>query len=88
MSALDLVISVCTSAIHLAGAIGTPVWIIAPAAPEWRYLAAGSAIPWYSSAKIWRQAALHQWDAVIEAIAAELGALSRHAAGKALGTSA
>jgi tetratricopeptide (TPR) repeat protein len=89
MGALDLVISVCTSAIHLAGAIGTPVWIIASAAPEWRYLASGKGMPWYSSAKIWRQKELGEWGAVIQAIARELASFSSmHAKGKAHGRSA
>jgi hypothetical protein len=72
IGALDLVISVCTSAIHLAGALGTPVWVMVPAAPEWRYMQAGDRMPWYSSVKIWRQSTLHVWEPVIEAIAAEL----------------
>lgn len=83
IGALDLVISVCTAAIHLAGAIGTPVWIIAPAAPEWRYLASGAGMPWYSGAKIWRQAALGEWDPVIQVIAGELASFcSMHTDGK------
>jgi tetratricopeptide (TPR) repeat protein len=72
IGALDLVISVCTSAIHLAGAIGTPVWIMVPASPEWRYMAAGTGMPWYSSATIWRQTKLGEWNDVIQSVASEL----------------
>lgn len=42
--ALDLMISVCTAAIHLGGALGRPVWVMAPYSPEWRYGFAGDAI--------------------------------------------
>ena len=46
---LDLVISVCTTVIHLAGALGKPVWIMTPFSPEWRYGFQGETMPWYPS---------------------------------------
>ncbi len=53
--ALDLVISVCTAVIHLTGALGRPVWVLVPAVAEWRYLDHGEALPWYPSARLYRQ---------------------------------
>lgn len=72
VGSLDLVVSVCTAVVHLAGALGKTVWIMTPAAPEWRYLAAGARIPWYPAARVWRQRRLGDWDELIAAIAAEL----------------
>ena len=77
VGALDLVISVCTSVIHLAGAIGTQVWIMVPAAPEWRYLASGSEMPWYPCARIWRQGTLGAWNELVASIAEELAMYCR-----------
>lgn len=72
VSALDLVISVCTTVVHLAGGLGRPAWVMAPVAPEWRYGIAGEAMPWYPSVRIFRQVSYRQWDSVIAAVAAEL----------------
>lgn len=65
VSGLDLVISVCTSVIHLAGALGRPVWVMVPFAPEWRYGAEGTVMPWYPSVRLYRQAQAGAWDDVI-----------------------
>ena len=72
--ALDLVISVCTAVIHLAGALGQQVWILVPSAPEWRYLASGEVLPWYPSARLFRQKEPFAWDEVLERVARELDA--------------
>ena len=66
VGALDLVISVCTAVIHLGGALGRPVWVMAPFSPEWRYGIAGEEMPWYPSVRVFRQANYGEWDAVID----------------------
>ena len=71
-AALDLVISVCTAVIHLGGALGRPVWVMAPFSPEWRYGIAGEEMPWYPSVRVMRQPAYGDWDAVIGAVAQSL----------------
>ena len=62
---LDLVISVDTSVAHLAGALGKPVWILLPHAPDWRWLREGEDSPWYSTATLFRQATAGDWAGVI-----------------------
>jgi tetratricopeptide (TPR) repeat protein len=52
---LDLVISVCTSVIHLAGALGVPCWVLTPSKPAWRYGLKGKRMAWYSSVTLYRQ---------------------------------
>jgi tetratricopeptide (TPR) repeat protein len=70
--ALDLVVSVCTSVVHLAGALGRPAWVLTPFAPEWRYGVAGESMLWYPSVRLFRQAAHRDWSAPIAAVAAQL----------------
>lgn len=70
--ALDLMISVCTAAIHLGGALGRPVWVMAPYSPEWRYGFAGDAMPWYPSVRLFRQTALGEWGPVLARVTSEL----------------
>jgi ADP-heptose:LPS heptosyltransferase len=72
VSALDLVISVTTSVVHLAGALGQRVWVLAPAYPEWRYLLYGNTMPWYPSARLFRQPQPGDWASVMRDIYAAL----------------
>jgi len=62
---LDLVISVDTSVAHLAGALGRPVWIALPWQPDWRWHEGADTSEWYPSARLFRQAALGDWDGVL-----------------------
>jgi tetratricopeptide (TPR) repeat protein len=75
VGALDLVVSVCTSVIHLGGALGRPVWVMVPFAPEWRYGLQGEAMPWYPSVRLHRQTDPGDWDAVMNRIRDDLSAL-------------
>jgi len=74
--ALDVVVSVCTAVIHLGGALGQRVLIMAPHSPEWRYGFAGESVPWYPSVRILRQTAAGDWEPVIAAVAGVLRELA------------
>ena len=69
---LDLVITVDTSVAHLAGALGKPVWILLPHAPDWRWLRERADSPWYPTARLFRQTAAGRWDRVLDQVALEL----------------
>jgi tetratricopeptide (TPR) repeat protein len=68
IDALDGVITVDTSVAHLAGAVGRPVWILLPRAPDWRWLLERDDSPWYPGARLFRQARPGDWPAVIERV--------------------
>lgn len=73
ISALDLVITVDTVTAHLAGALGRPVWILLPFAPDWRWMRDRPDTPWYPTARLWRQARRGDWDGVLRDVTAALG---------------
>jgi tetratricopeptide (TPR) repeat protein len=52
---LDLVISVCTSVVHLSGGLGKECWVLVPNKARWFYGVKGSASPWYGSVEMFRQ---------------------------------
>jgi tetratricopeptide (TPR) repeat protein len=72
IAALDLVIAVDTSVAHLAGALGKPVWLMLPFAPDFRWLLERNDSPWYPSMRLFRQQRLGDWQGVIARIGAAL----------------
>jgi ADP-heptose:LPS heptosyltransferase len=70
---LDLVISVDTSVVHLAGAMGKPVFLLDRYDHCWRWLSGRDDSPWYPGLRIFRQGRPGEWAPVIARVAAALG---------------
>ncbi len=68
MDQLDLVISVDTSAAHLAGAMGKPLWLLLPYTPDYRWHLDDAHTPWYPTATLVRQSEDRRWEPVIETL--------------------
>ncbi len=66
---LDLVVAPDTAIAHLAGALGTPVWVAIQFSAEWRWLLYRDESPWYPTMRLFRQTTFDQWPEVIERIA-------------------
>lgn len=69
---MDLVISVCTSVAHLAGALGAPLWVMLHRAADWRWFVDRDDSPWYPGARLFRQGRRGQWDDVVGRVALAL----------------
>ena len=61
MMSLDLIVSVDTAMVHLAGALGRPVHILLQKNPDWRWLARESDTVWYPTARLFRQQESGDW---------------------------
>jgi ADP-heptose:LPS heptosyltransferase len=61
ISALDLIISIDNSTIHMAGALGKKVWTLLPYAPDWRWLLGTEDTIWYPTMKLFRQNKIEDW---------------------------
>jgi hypothetical protein len=72
LSNLDLIISVDTSVVHLAGALAKPVWVMLPFIPDWRWLLDRDDSPWYPTARLFRQDDSRAWESVIVRVHAAL----------------
>ena len=62
---MDLVISVCTSTAHLAGALGRPLLVMLTEIPDYRWGLGRSDSPWYPTAHLLRQSRTGDWSPVI-----------------------
>ena len=71
---LDLVLSVCTSMAHLAGALARPVWVMLAHAADWRWQLQRTDSPWYPTARLFRQPRAGDWDAVVQDVLQALAA--------------
>lgn len=69
---LDLVISIDTAVVHLAGAIGKRVWTLLPFSNDWRWLLRREDSPWYPTMRLFRQPRPGDWQSVIHAVVDEL----------------
>ena len=78
IKALDLVVSIDNSTVHMSGALGVPTWILQPYSPDWRWLIDDPGSYWYSSVKQYRQRIQGDWVSVIDAIASDLSTLSKN----------
>jgi FkbM family methyltransferase len=81
VSELDLVISVDTGIVHVAGALGVPCWVMVPRVEtDWRWLNDRDDSPWYPKGmRLFRQTQDTGWDDVLAQLKNALQAISSKA---------
>jgi hypothetical protein len=72
IASLDAVIAVDTAVAHLAGAMGTPLFLLLPFAADFRWLRERQDTPWYPTARLYRQPAFGDWNNAIAALRQDL----------------
>ena len=75
IASLDVVVTVCTSVAHLAGAMGKPTFLMLSTLPDWRWGREGNRTAWYPSMRLYRQKRLGDWSDVVRAVASDLSRL-------------
>jgi tetratricopeptide (TPR) repeat protein len=73
---LDLVIGVDTAVVHLAGAMGKPVWMLNRFDTCWRWLLDRDDSPWYPTMRIFRQPRPGDWASVVRSMTEALRAFA------------
>jgi len=79
IGALDLVITVCTSVAHLAGALGARTWVLLDVNPHWPWLLERTDSPWYPTATLYRQPTFGAWAPVMAALGRDLRGVAAQA---------
>lgn len=68
INSLDLIITVDTSLLHLAGAMGKNTFALIPNNPDWRWTSEGDKTVWYDNVTLFRQEYPGDWTHVLEKI--------------------
>jgi len=61
IASVDVVVSIDNSAVHLAAALGKPVLLLLPTAPDWRWSESGDRAAWYADVRLLRQSLAGDW---------------------------
>ncbi len=61
IASLDIVISVTNAAVHCAGAMGVPCWILVPRISDWRWTWGREDVIWYPGMRCFRQKVVGDW---------------------------
>jgi len=69
---LDLVVTVDTAIVHLAGALGKAVWLLNRYDSCWRWLGQRGDSPWYLGLRHFRQTSAGEWPPVVACATAAL----------------
>ena len=72
---LDLVITVDTAMVHLAGSLGVPCVLLLNQVCDWRWFAEDCPVAWYPSVRILRATVFNSWDALLQQVPAVIDAM-------------
>lgn len=72
---MDLIISIDSSVVHLAGSMRIKTFLMLPYTPEWRWFNDDKTTPWYDSISIFKQTEIGDWASVADRINKSLAEL-------------
>src|ERR1700722_696710 len=59
---MDLIVTVDTAVLHIAGSMGVPCFALIPSNPDWRWGTEGETTPWYPSVRLFRATEPLNWE--------------------------
>jgi ADP-heptose:LPS heptosyltransferase len=74
---LDILITIDSSILHMAGALGVKTFLLLPHASEWRWFDDTQTTPWYDSVKLFKQERLYDWSVPVRNIIDELKSITK-----------
>ena len=72
INSLDLIITVDTAVLHLAGSMGKPTWALLPYCSDWRWSQKGNTTVWYPSVRMFRQPSKGDWKTIFSEVRKEI----------------
>jgi len=77
IAALDLMVTIDSMPVHLAGAMGVPTWVLLHSHCDWRWMKNRTDSPWYPGMRLFRQRHPGNWPPVIAHVKKELERAAR-----------
>lgn len=72
LKCIDVLVTIDSSIVHVAGALGVKTFLMLPNTPEWRWFNDSVKSSWYDSVQIFKQKSINDWDSVICSVKEEL----------------
>ncbi len=68
LKSIDVLVTIDSSIVHMAGALGVKTYLLLPHTAEWRWFNDEATTPWYNSIEIFKQKTPTSWVDVIERV--------------------
>jgi hypothetical protein len=68
LKSIDVLVTIDSSIVHMAGALGVKTFLLLPYTAEWRWFNDNYSTPWYKSVRIFKQSSASSWDEVINQV--------------------
>jgi len=72
LTVLDEYVAVSNTNVHLRAGLGRTSRVLVPFPPEWRWMAAGDASPWFPGCRVYRQTPARSWSNALDALRTDL----------------
>lgn len=74
IQSMDVIVTVDTAFVHIAGGLGIPAYVLLPSNPDWRWQLKSTTTDWYPSIRLLRSDKPLNWKPVLEEAATQVNA--------------